>query len=285
MDSSKTSEQLRKEYEESGYAVIDTGLDEQVLDDCAQELERYFGPDREHPENVPSADHNRIQDAWYINQNVLTIAQCPAVLKALNDLYGKTMRPFQTLNFRVGTQQPVHSDNIHFNSEPFGGMCGVWVALEDIGPDQGPLIYYPGSQKLPEMNYPDFGLPATPNVYPQYLSALQTLIEEHRFEPDYGLIKKGQALIWSANLLHGGSTQNDLNLTRYSQVTHYYMEGSAYWRPSQSAKKRCYFEPDWVRDVTEDESTCPVKSPPPTVPNLYQRIKGKIKRDIFGDFS
>ena len=30
-----------------------------------------------------------------------------------------------------------------------GCMCGVWVALEDMDMDNGPLVYYPGSHKLP----------------------------------------------------------------------------------------------------------------------------------------
>jgi ectoine hydroxylase-related dioxygenase (phytanoyl-CoA dioxygenase family) len=28
-------------------------------------------------------------------------------------------------------------------------MVGVWVALEDIDSSNGPLIYYPGSHRLP----------------------------------------------------------------------------------------------------------------------------------------
>lgn len=46
--------------------------------------------------------------------------------------------------------------------------------------------------------------------------------------------KKGQALIWLSNLLHGGAKQNDPNRTRWSQVTHYYFEGCTYWRPYAS---------------------------------------------------
>ena len=26
-------------------------------------------------------------------------------------------------------------------------MCGVWVALEEVTPDNGPLCYYPGSHR------------------------------------------------------------------------------------------------------------------------------------------
>ena len=48
------------------------------------------------------------------------------------------------------------------------------------------------------------------------------------------LARKGQALIWAANLLHGGSPQHDPRRTRWSQVTHYYFEDCLYYTPSYS---------------------------------------------------
>jgi hypothetical protein len=43
--------------------------------------------------------------------------------------------------------------------------------------------------------------------------------------------RRGQALIWAANLLHGGAPQLNPDLTRWSQVTHYYFENCAYYTP------------------------------------------------------
>lgn len=258
---------LHTQYQEKGYVVINTHIDESVIDCARQDLAKYFGDHREHPIHVPFADRGRIQDAWHISQNVLAIAQNPIVLEALEMLYQEKARPFQTLNFYKGTQQKVHADSIHFNSEPFGKMCGVWIALEDVGPDQGPLIYYPGSHKLPEMNYKDFGLTASYANYPQYLEGLQKLIKQHDFQPEYGLLNKGQALIWSANILHGGSFQNNKELSRHSQVTHYYIGNPRCWRPSESVIGRHYFEPDWVRDVSAE----PFHFPVPETPHLSIR--------------
>lgn len=271
---------LKTDFEQNGYVVLDSGIDESVLDAAVVDLGKYFGDEREVPIHVPYADRGRIQDAWHISQNVLAIATAPTVLTALETIYGKSAQPFQTLNFYRGTQQPVHSDSIHFNSEPFGAMCGVWTALEDIGPDQGPLIYYPGSHKLPEMNYPDFGLPACEDSYPQYLEELQRLIQEHGFKPEFGLLKKGQCLIWSANILHGGSHQNDKSLTRQSQVTHYYLGQPKAWRPVQSVDERFYFEPEIVRDVSDEPYKYPLKITH-VRPTLAERVIDVIKRRVF----
>jgi hypothetical protein len=46
--------------------------------------------------------------------------------------------------------------------------------------------------------------------------------------------KKGQALIWAANLLHGGALHLNKDRTRWSQVTHYLFEDCAYYTPMQS---------------------------------------------------
>ena len=42
-------------------------------------------------------------------------------------------------------------------------------------------------------------------------------------------MKKGTALIWSANLLHGGGIITDHNRTRLSQVTHYNFDSCEYY--------------------------------------------------------
>jgi hypothetical protein len=48
------------------------------------------------------------------------------------------------------------------------------------------------------------------------------------------LARKGQALIWAANLLHGGSPQADPTKTRWSQVSHYYFEDCIRYTPAFS---------------------------------------------------
>ena len=275
---------LKKDFEEKGYVVIDTNLETQLIDGVVSDLSPYFGDNREHPIHAPSADEGRIQDAWYISQNVLALAHCETVLDILKQLYGAEAKPFQTLNFYKGTEQAVHVDSVHFNCEPFGMMCGVWIALEDIGPDQGPLIYYPGSHELPEMNYDYFGLEGNYDNYRQYLDGLHALIDKHGYKPEYGILKKGQAVIWSANIIHGGSHQVNKELTRHSQVTHYYMGNPKCWRPSmtKNPKRRHYFKPEVVRDVSGEPLRYPLQPLSIKRPiDFCRRATAEIKRRIF----
>lgn len=199
-----------------GYAIVDPVFDPEDLDAvdawCRETLK----------------DTPRVQDGWIDFAAIGRLAVHASVLDLLTKLYGRRAFPFQTLNFEVGTQQAPHSDTFHFDSTPSRFMCGVWVALEDISPEAGPLVYYPGSHKLPILKRHDL---VGDKTYPDYVKHIAHLIQEHDLQPEYGLLKRGQALIWSANLIHGGSRRVDHALTRRSQVTHYYFEDCAYHTP------------------------------------------------------
>ena len=142
-----------------------------------------------------------------------------------------------------------HSDTIHFNSSPKGYVAGVWVALEDIDMENGPLIYYPGSHKLREYGMEDFSLKPGKESYKKYEAEIQQLVKEEQLTPSYGTIKKGEALIWHSNLLHGGSALKDPSRSRHSQVTHYFFAGCKYFTPMDSTDKEMALRfPDWIPD-------------------------------------
>jgi len=70
--------------------------------------------------------------------------------------------------------------------------------------------------------------------YSQYEQFVQTCITKLKLERRLLTIPKGQALIWAANLLHGGSPVVDPARTRHSQVTHYYFADCLYYQPQRS---------------------------------------------------
>jgi len=197
-----------------------------------------YGIDFASPDSDKTIGERRIQDAWKEDDDVRAIAANQSVIDLLSKLYGRSAFPFQTLNFPVGTQQDGHTDSVHFSSLPERFMCGVWLAMEDIGPDAGPLFYYPGSHRWPIMTNALVGRRGDDRNLssPQdpYAPAWRALCEVYGAQEELFLPKKGQALIWSANLLHGGSRQHDPRLTRWSQVTHYYFDDCIYYTPAFS---------------------------------------------------
>jgi hypothetical protein len=225
---------------EHGYAVFD--FPDPTIDERIHRIKHHLAPrygvDFGNPEADKTIGERRIQDAWQSDPDVQAIAANAAVTTLLSNLYGRQAFPFQTLNFPVGTQQEAHSDMVHFSSLPEKFMCGVWLAMEDIHPDAGPLFYYPGSHRWPVMSNALVGRrgyeTSLNSAQDPFADAWRALCTAQNARPSTFLARKGQALIWCANLLHGGSAQTNPRLTRWSQVTHYYFEDCIYYTPAFS---------------------------------------------------
>jgi hypothetical protein len=246
LDAATDRQALKESFERDGYLIFDPKLASRTLDGAVADVE--LGPRRRWPpftRATPAHDAGRVTDGWTMSQSIKKIALAPATLDLLRTLYGREPRPFQTLNFRVGTQQRPHADSVHFNSEPRGFMCGVWVALEDVDMDCGPLVYYPGSQKLPPVTPSDVGIEIEPGqeavpheeYEARYEPYIEQLMEREGLEPKYATVRKGQALVWAADLVHGGSPVRVPGRTRRSQVTHYFFEGTRLWTPLLSSEE------------------------------------------------
>ena len=261
-----------EEYESHGFLVFDPRIGAGTIDRAAATLKEMYlaegAPDDRSGEVVAFRNNRRVQDAWKVIPEVKAIATAPRVLQLLRELYRCRPLPFQTLNFRMGSEQQPHSDTIHFNSRPAGFMCGVWVALEDIDRENGPVVYFPGSHKWSEVTLTAvdaFGTRGwlqrrasqvrgyvnvfrdTVADYAKYEQLIRDRIAASGISPHYATIKKGQAFIWAANLVHGGSPQADRARSRASQVTHYFFEGCRYYTPLlRRGFKTRWRSPDWI---------------------------------------
>jgi len=259
------SESQVAEFHERGYLIADFDLDESMLDSIIDTLQPLYPEDYQQNPTLPA----RIQDGWKTVDEVRQLARNANIARALQQLLGRPSLPFQTLNFPIGTRQFTHSDTIHFNSIPSNYMVGVWVALEDIDEDNGPLLYYPGSHKLHEYSMHDFDLEPGYHNYHKYEECIQQVVEREQLQGEYGTIKKGEALIWHANLLHGGATQKDLLRSRHSQVTHYYFADCKYYTPMNSTAQQLNFrEPFWIPESADFQL--------PKRRSLFSRIARKL---------
>ena len=151
------SEEQVAQYHADGYMVFDPLLPPELLDRAVTDM-------KAHPDAAGTHHGTRVFNGWQTSRAVRAVALAPRVLRLLRQLYGRRPRPFQTLNFPIGTEQHVHSDIIHFDSDPTTYMCGVWVALEDIDLRNGPLVYYSGSHTLPVVRMEDVAPAAAPTT-------------------------------------------------------------------------------------------------------------------------
>lgn len=181
----------------------------------------------------------RLQDGWQQHPAIRRLALEPIILDLLRHLYGREPFAFQTLNFAVGSEQPYHSDAIHFHSYPLGFMCGVWIALQDVLEDSGPLIYYPRSHRLPYLSAESMGLDpeqvaAEPHPQRFFQQHWEAAVRRRHYQRKRFLPRRGEVLIWHANLLHGGESVNVRTSRRWSQVTHYFFSDCLYTTPLRS---------------------------------------------------
>jgi len=218
-----------RELAENGLARIDLGDEGRALCEAVRtEVEPVF----EDPQV------QRVQDAWLRSETVRRLATLPAIVERLSLAYGRRAFPFQTLNFKRGTQQDLHSDAMHFHTDPPLFMAGVWIALEDIRPDSGPLTYVPGSHRLPVLTMRGAGVdsahPTRDDYNRAYTPALKAQIEAAGLKPAEVTPKAGEAVVWAANLAHGGAPIANPDATRRSLVVHFYFEGCVYYTPMYS---------------------------------------------------
>ena len=114
---------------------------------------------------------------------------------------------------------------------PLGYLIAIWIALEDITEDSGPLSYFPGSHKLPyllndgyERGGNVFTVGADSN-YLKYEEKIGEIMQSKQLPKKVFTAKKGDVLVWHANLVHGGEKITNPSATRKSMVVHYFADG------------------------------------------------------------
>jgi hypothetical protein len=157
----------------------------------------------------------------------------------------------QSLNFLHGSQQGMHKDTAFVVMNSPIKFLGVWIALEDVTAGSGELIYFPGSHRWQDYLFSghfkhydkmrDGPQSLDDNYLWLYREAERRGIREAHF-----LAKKGDVLIWHADLAHGGASVIDASATRRSLVGHFCSRGVkplyCYYKPAQ---RKTYTDGKW----------------------------------------
>ncbi len=212
-------------WKENGYLVLNRFFDSKTVDSINDEIEKLLKE-----KEIEFVLGNKIMFANKKSELIRNIASNKNILEIISFLLGRKVTPFQTINFITGSQQHAHSDSIHMTTYPLGYLAAIWVALEDITEDSGPLSYYPGSHKLPyllndgyERGGNVFTVGADSN-YLKYEEKIGEIVTKVNILKKIFTAKKGDFLIWHANLIHGGEKITNPNATRKSMVVHYFAE-------------------------------------------------------------
>lgn len=209
--------------------------------------------------------------------DLIKIPANPQVVDFLTWAFGDEAILFGSLNFERGTQQDAHVDAIFFWPEPSYSMAGVWVALEEVHPDAGPLFYVPQSHKWP-FYMSDHVVEKRPELAAQRDLARQGLLSteergllisqlgaawtedfkglERQFATDRikMSLNPGDVVIWHSLLAHGGSVRMNPTLSRRSAVFHYIGLNSKLYTFEQFmlyGKAELPAQPDVQKDLAE----------------------------------
>jgi phytanoyl-CoA hydroxylase len=233
------AEHLRR-MSRDGYTVLDLELGPGVFEAIDADVERLW---RDKPADVAYAYHSpltrfsdaedehrrpscRIADMHSASEAALDLFLHPELSALAGLIFGEPAVSLQSLYFQWGSQQALHRDPVHVLSWPPSHLLAAWVALEEIGPDCGPLVYVPGSHRLPYYQYEPRRYTFKHGVYGDAEVRASEAFDRENYEraglspiPFTG--PRGKAFLWHHSLLHGGSLPVDPALTRKSFVIHF----------------------------------------------------------------
>lgn len=145
-------------------------------------------------------------------------------------LFGSPTSLYTTLLFEQGSQQPYHRDTPLFCTKPEYSYLGMWVPMEDIDAQNGPLKYFRGGHLVPELNrqqiarerYADLNdVPYNdPELWVSYQDAVAAECRRLGLHESEIHLEAGDTVIWHPQMPHGGATHLDKTRTRCSMVFH-----------------------------------------------------------------
>lgn len=219
---SEENQKSAETFDEKGFLVIRNYLNSETVDQINTEIENLLADG-----TIKFRYGGKLMFVIHHSELIKNIGNDPQLLEFLSVLMDGEAKLFQSINFINGSQQKTHSDSIHMTTYPLGGLLGVWIALEDVDEENGALHYIPGSHKLPYFLNSDYdnegsALKLGEKSYTAYEEFLEKKVQELGLKKEIFRAKKGDLLIWHANILHGGEPHTDKSRTRRSLVYHYF---------------------------------------------------------------
>lgn len=223
-----------------GYVVIKGAVDSALIDALNEEMDGFwanpppgmlvetFEPDgvmrRVPPELGLRDGRTKLLDVYAFSDLAKQAIAAPKVFEFLKAIFEGPPKAFQSLSFTYGSQQAIHKDTAYVKVDPNPmHLAATWLALEDISPGTGELEYFEGSHRAPDYLFGKISkwMESFTSEHDEFLRSLQNDAVKYEYRKSSFLAKKGDVLIWHADLAHGGSKILAPARTRKSLVTHF----------------------------------------------------------------
>lgn len=230
-------QELLERYHRDGYVILPEKIPEEIIDrinqtfrDAPQYREKILlrkGGEYSHPGPLGIVGRRRRVIDFYVPCHAaLEAVLAQPITDFLSAVYGESPLAFQALLFQYGSQQSMHQDPAYVVTDNPDAITASWIALEDIQPGSGELVYYVGSHRGIDVRFAGGKKVWVRHVDDKsdnisYSQELAQACEAAGLRREVFRPQKGEILIWHAGLVHGGSDITEKKLTRKSLVTHY----------------------------------------------------------------
>ena len=230
-------EPLLRGWIERGYTVLKGAVDPDLCDAMRAHVEELWrtvdrdvlvelGSERHPTDPAPRPLHYKLLDLHAADGPARQALFARPISEFLTLLFEREPLLFQSLTFETGSTQPVHQDTAYVVTTRPMELAAAWIALEDIEPGTGELVYYPASHRFPEHV---FGGGARnwnrrrdgDDAHRRYLDGLHEKADARGLQLEAVCPRKGDVLLWSADLAHGGGAITREGSTRWSLVGHF----------------------------------------------------------------
>jgi phytanoyl-CoA hydroxylase len=261
VDFDESSASARKRYEDLGYVIVRKLLEPSLCDAVVaafrQEVKPFNGPLLRQASTRVTA-HLFTSDGFMANAllsvqdlvdpafhrfraSAIDVIAGPLTQAVVCDLLADAPLLVESMFFEstlVGV--PLHADGDYMDSDVPGTMLGAWFALEDIMPLAGRFVLVPRTHRLAQdtgkaaaayREFRDRQARTSAMIGSDDKANMKHRLEEaallHRALMECGLpliapmLNKGDALFWSAALVHGSLPPESRGLSRNSLTAHY----------------------------------------------------------------
>lgn len=218
---------------DNGYAVIPDALPAETCDALVARFRAFerANDDKLAPFRSEHGHYPRLINIHLAVQELFDAFSQNKQALALQDfLFGGETCLYTSLFYERGSAQPIHRDTPYFCTRPEYRYFGMWVALEDVDEDNGPLMVMEGGHLLGELDRQAIARetlgedvpppPESPELWNAYQDAVNKRGEALGLKVRTLPVAKGATILWHPQLPHGGAPIRDIKRTRFSFVMH-----------------------------------------------------------------
>ena len=229
----------------NGFVILESAIPPSLADRAALDLDRAYSgafPELTFECHAVARDHIHWQpeinpepakalDIHHFSPAIRDLMFADPISEFLGLIFESKAFASQTLGFLRGSAQEGHQDSAYVPYTIPRQFAATWTALEDVTIGAGELFYYPGSHRFEDFIYSEryksvheaqriTGDQSIREQVERHVRSLVERAEQHGIPKAPFAARKGDVLVWHADLVHGGNPVSRAT-TRKSIVTHY----------------------------------------------------------------